>query len=91
LDAGDWSAATRYLYVAAILWLDRQGSVAFRRSKTNRDYLQELRAQDRLRGLFVRLTGSFEPVAYGGRPATMATGHDMAAALEGLIHELAGA
>jgi hypothetical protein len=91
LDAGDWSAATRYLYVAAILWLDRQGSVAFRLAKTNRDYIDELRAQDRLRGPFSRLTACFESVVYGGRPATVTTGHEMADTLEGLFHEFAGA
>lgn len=42
LTAGDWPAATRYFYVAAILWLDRQGWIVFKRSKTNRDYIDEL-------------------------------------------------
>ena len=30
LAAADWPAATRYFYVAAILWLDRQGWIVFR-------------------------------------------------------------
>ncbi len=42
LAAGDWPAATRYFYVAAILWLDRQGWIVFKRSKTNCDYIAEL-------------------------------------------------
>jgi hypothetical protein len=42
LAAGDWTAATRYFYVAAILWLDRQGAIVFKRSKTNADYIAEL-------------------------------------------------
>lgn len=42
LAAGDWPAATRHFYVAAILWLNNQGWIAFKRSKTNGDYLAEL-------------------------------------------------
>ena len=52
VGAGDWAAATRYLYVAAILWLDRQGRIAFRSSKTNRDYLQELQPAAQQRSCF---------------------------------------
>jgi hypothetical protein len=42
LAAGEWTAATRYFYVAAILWLDREGAIVFKRSKTNADYIAEL-------------------------------------------------
>ena len=86
LAAGDWAAATRYLYVAAILWLDRQGCIAFRLSKTNRDYLQELRPAAQQQGLFCRLTGCFEPIVYGGQAATKSTTDDMASNVEGLFH-----
>jgi hypothetical protein len=87
LAAGDWIAATRYLYVAAILWLDRQGWIAFRPAKTNREYLGELRMQGQLQGTFRRLTDGFEAIVYGGRPATMTTSHEMASTVEGLLHE----
>ena len=43
LAAGDWLAATKYLYVAAPL-ARPAGAIAFRLSKTNRDYLGELSA-----------------------------------------------
>jgi hypothetical protein len=42
LAAGEWTAATRYFYVAAILWLDHEGAIVFKRSKTNCDYISEL-------------------------------------------------
>ena len=90
LAAGDWLAATKYLYVAAILGLDRQGRVAFRLSKTNRDYVEELRAEGPLQGLFRRLTGRFEPIVYGGQAATTLTSHDMANTVEGLLNGPAG-
>jgi hypothetical protein len=91
LGAGDWAAATRYLYVAAILWLDRQGEIVFRASKTNRDYLDELRGRDRLQNPLRRLTRLFEPIVYGGRPATGPTTGEMDAALQNLLQEAAGA
>ena len=91
LTAGDWLAATRYLYVAAILWLDHEGRIAFRPSKTNRDYIGELQAQAQLQGLFRRLTDGFESVVYGGQSATTSTSHDMAGTVEGLLHAPAGA
>jgi hypothetical protein len=86
LAAGEWLAATRYLYVAAILSLDRRRFVAFRPSKTNRDYLAELGSDVRLRGMFGRLTDCFEFIVYGGQSATASTSHDMADLVEGLLH-----
>ena len=66
LAAGDWPAATRYFYVAAILWLDRQGWIVFKRWKTNRDYIDELAPRARIQGSFRQLTADFEPIVYGG-------------------------
>jgi hypothetical protein len=86
LAGGDWLAATRYYYVAAILWLDRQGAIAFRPSKTNRDYMGELRAQAGLQGPFGRLTDRFESIIYAGQAATATTTGDMADTVEGLLH-----
>ena len=91
LAAGDWPAATRYFYVAAILWLDRQGWIAFKKSKTNRDYIDELAPRARVQGSFRRLTADFEPIVYGGRPPQGSTIHDIATTVEGLLHEPAGA
>ncbi len=90
LKAGDWLAAVKYLYVAAILWLDRQGCIAFRSSKTNRDYLGELGGRERLQAPFRRLTEGFEAIVYGGQPATGVATEDMARTIEGLFHEPAG-
>ncbi len=91
LAAGDWPTATRYFYVAAILWLDRQGWIVFKRSKTNRDYIDELAARSRVQGSFRHLTADFEPIVYGGRTPTSSTIHDIATTVEGLLHEPAGA
>jgi hypothetical protein len=90
LHAGDWLAATKHFYVAAILWLDRQGCIVFRLSKTDRDYIDELRTHGGIQAGFRRLTGCFEPITYGGRPATSSTTQDMAEGVEVLLHESAG-
>ncbi|MEN6449118.1 MAG: DUF4129 domain-containing protein [Thermoguttaceae bacterium] len=87
LADGDWLAATKYLYVAAILWLDRQGAIVFRLSKTNHDYIRELRTRVAIQAAFRRLTGCFEPIMYGGQPASMSNSEDMAKMVEGLLHE----
>lgn len=89
LASSDWIAATRYIYVAAILWLDRQGRIAFQRSKTNRDYLEELAKHPTGGAHFAQLTGAFEQVAYGGAAATSSSCRTIADALETLRHETA--
>ncbi len=90
LAAGDWLAATKHFYVAAILWLDRQGCIAFRLSKTNRDYIEELRTRAGLQAGFRWLTGCFEPIVYGGLSATKSTTQDVVNKVEDLLHESAG-
>ena len=89
LASSDWIGATRYLYVAAILWLDHQGRIAFQRSKTNHDYLGELAEHPTGRAHFAKLTGAFERVVYGGAPATSSSCRTVADALETLRHETA--
>jgi hypothetical protein len=87
MGAGDWAAAARYLYVAAILWLDAHGVITFRASKTDRDYWEELSDHpDRLAG-FRRLTGLFEATAYGGEPGTVQTCREMLSLIELLRRE----
>ena len=66
LAAGDWAAAARYLYVAAILWLDRRGRIVFRISKTNRDYQRELASHPPAHGPFESLTTLFDRAVYRG-------------------------
>lgn len=89
LQRGDWAAAARHLYVAALLWLDGVGRVSFHQSKTNRDYLRELADRPHLADRFEKLTGLFEPIAYGGREADRALCEQMHTNVEGIRHEVA--
>lgn len=86
-QAGQWLAATKYFYVAAILLLDRKGLLAFRSSKTNSDYLGELRGRAAIEGPFRQLTGGFEVVVYGGQLPTDATVSSMAVITASLLNE----
>ena len=87
LAVGEWSQATRYLYVAAILWLDRQGWLSFKVSKTNYDYLAELARQPGHRAKFGELTQRFESTVYGGQASTAAHCQQMASLVEVLLRE----
>ena len=87
LAASEWTAATRYLYVAAILWLDREGAIVFKRSKTNADYIAELALGSRCLQPFRRLTELFEPIVYGGRQPTNANMDDISTTVESLLHD----
>jgi hypothetical protein len=87
LSAGEWTTATRYFYVAAIVWLDRQGSIVFKRSKTNCDYIAELARRGSSEAPFRRLTELFEPIVYGGRQPTNTNMSDISTTVESLLHE----
>jgi hypothetical protein len=101
LGADEWTAATRYFYVAAILWLDREGAIVFKRSKTNCDYIAELAragvpplggwGEKPPKGgtpaqAFRRLTDLFEPIVYGGRQPTSSNMDDISTNVESLLH-----
>jgi hypothetical protein len=77
--------------VAAILWLDRQGRIGFRLSKTNYDYLRELAPHPKSHAQFCRLTEQFEATVYGGRPAGAPECETVASVVEGLVDEVAPA
>lgn len=86
LSDSDWRGATRYFYMATILWLERQGRVTIERSKTNYDYLRDLKGDASISGRFQQLTGAFEQVAYGGASATSTSSHRIAADVEAMRH-----
>ncbi|MGD8453826.1 MAG: DUF4129 domain-containing protein [Phycisphaerae bacterium] len=87
LDAGEWLAAVRYLYVASILWLDRQGWVHFRESKTNGDYIRELAPHAGAQQCFRSLTRTFDGIVYGGTAPSEETCRAMAASFESMRSE----
>jgi hypothetical protein len=87
LAAGHWAAATRHFYVAAILGLDRAGLIRFRQSKTNHDYVGELRPHPPEHDLFGRLTSQFELAVYGGRPPDAALCRNVAELVDALPHD----
>lgn len=68
--AGDFRSAIRRAYIALLCDLEQRGNVRLHRSKTNRDYLDELRPHQSLYPSFSVMTSAFEHVWYGQEPAT---------------------
>lgn len=87
LTQGDWAAATRYLYVAAILWMDRHGHIHYHQAKTNHDYIRELGRHPQHQSWFRHLTRLFETAVYGGHPATETSCREMITTIDTLRHD----
>ena len=68
--AGDFRSAIRRAYIAMLCELEQRGKIRLHRSKTNRDYLDELKPQQSLYPAFSVMTGAFEHIWYGQEPAT---------------------
>lgn len=64
LAAGDYRQAVRLLYQQTLQHLDRADAIAWRPSKTNREYVNEVDAD--VRPAFSTLTRLFEQIWYGG-------------------------
>lgn len=67
--AGDFAVALSRLYLALIHNLDRHGFVRWDRSRTNSEYLRQVRGQAAICGPLRDLTASSEAVWYGRQPA----------------------
>jgi hypothetical protein len=67
LAAGDYPLALRLHYLLALQTLHRGGWIRWKKEKTNREYIRELKGA-RLRDDFARLTRVFELVWYGESP-----------------------
>lgn len=68
--SGDFRSAIRRAYIAMLCDLEQRGKVRLHRSKTNRDYLDELKPQQSLYPTFSVMTGAFEHIWYGQELAT---------------------
>ena len=65
----DYRAAIRQLYLASLLALDEQRIIRFDATLTNREHLDQLRDQPRLRELMSQVVTIFDRVWYGFAPA----------------------
>ena len=86
VGAGEWPAATRYLYVAAILWLRPPGPPHVSRVEDQSGLYPGIAARGPASGSLSPADGPFEPIVYGGQTATKSTTDDMASSVEGLFH-----
>lgn len=73
--AGNYRSATRHLYLSSLLWLEERGMLRYDRSRTNREYLQQLRGKPAHDAL-APVVDTFEQVWYGHRPLDATTFSD---------------
>lgn len=62
---GDSRTAVRYLYLAALLWLDERRLLRYDRALTNREYLERARANPELLRRLQPIVSTFDRVWYG--------------------------
>ncbi len=62
--SGDYRTAARYMYLAALLWLEERGRLRYDRSDTNREYLQQVRGTP-VHDALAPVVDTFERVWYG--------------------------
>jgi hypothetical protein len=67
-QSGDYRTAVRYLYLSSLLWLDERKLLRYDRSLTNREYLDQVRADPALAQQLTPVISTFERVWYGQRP-----------------------
>jgi hypothetical protein len=65
--AGNYRVAARHLYLSSLLWLEERGMLRYDRSRTNREYLHQLRGKPAHDAL-APVVDTFEQVWYGHRP-----------------------
>jgi hypothetical protein len=66
--AGDYRRAYRAVFIGLLLRLDRMGAIRFERSRTNGEYLRELRARPSIYSWMSSLAGDFDARWYGKAP-----------------------
>jgi len=67
---GEYRKAIRRAYIALLCDLDQRGKLRLGRSKTNRDYLDAMRSEQRIYPTFSVMTLAFERAWYGQARAT---------------------
>ena len=67
---GEYRKAIRRAYIALLCDLDHRGKLRLGRSKTNRDYLDAMRSEQRIYPTFTVMTLAFERAWYGQERAT---------------------
>jgi hypothetical protein len=71
LDAGEYTLAIRLYYLRILQLLDARGQIVWKREKTNRTYMLEMKGRES-EVEFADTTGIFEVVRYGDRKLSKA-------------------
>jgi uncharacterized membrane protein len=67
---GNYRAAIRELLLGAMSWIERDGSIRYRRGLTNRDYLRSVWRRTEKRNAFGVVALAFEQIHFGRREPT---------------------
>lgn len=81
---GDYRSAVRYLYLSLLLLLDERGLLRYDRSKTNREYLRNVRGSAELSTILTDVVDVFDRTWYGFQPLSSAEYNHYAAQVEQL-------
>lgn len=65
IEQGNFALATRLYYLSILKELSLRNRIAWKKDKTNRDYLREMRSSPRYYDTFSDLTSIFERIWYG--------------------------
>lgn len=71
LEQGEYALVIRLRYLRILQLLDGHGAIVWKREKTNRTYLEEMREHSSFTE-FEQLTKLFEAIRYGDRPLNIA-------------------
>jgi hypothetical protein len=86
--AGDFRLATRLYYLSILKKLNEHGFIAWKKDKTNHDYLSELFSREYYFEEVSGLTLSYEQVWYGDRTLTEASFQKLASRFETVYQKL---
>lgn len=86
-EQGNYRSAIRELLLGAMSWIERRGSIRYRRGLTNRDYLRSVWRQTTIRNAFGTVALAFEQVYFGRRAATPEMYQHCLSAFQGVFRE----
>ena len=86
IRSGDSRMAVRYMYLAALLWLDERKLLRYDPALTNREYLDRVGANPELRRRLAQVVATFDRVWYGHEPLSDAEYAEYVGRIEQLRH-----
>jgi len=88
--AGEWREAYRKMFLASIAWLDEAGVIRYRRGRTTREHIDDLRERSPAKhDMLLPVADGFDRIVYGPFDCGPADFADASSAYRGLSEESA--